>query len=72
MDLLIAAPDQWSGASDRDALQVEHGSLASLHSLLVQSIEAFSFIILLIDHQLPNVLSTYVPAVCLVFQDNGS
>lgn len=58
MELLIAAPDQWSGAADRDALQVEHTSLAALHSLLVQSIEAFSFIVLLIDHQLPNVLST--------------
>jgi hypothetical protein len=61
LQLFIASPDQWSGAADMDAIQAEHTSLSSLQVLLKQCIEAFAFLVLLIDHQLSNVLSTYAP-----------
>lgn len=49
---------QWSDKNDAEAFQVEMESIASLRSLLVQTIEAISFILLLIDYRLPDVVAS--------------
>lgn len=50
--------DQWSGRSEAEANQAEQESAACLKSLLTQTIEAISFILLLIDYKLPDVVAS--------------
>lgn len=56
-----ASVDQASDqSSDAQAWKVEQSSLAALVGLVAQSIEAVSFILLLIDYKLPEILAKYV------------
>lgn len=50
--------DQWSGRSEAEANQAEQDSIACLRSLLTQTIQAISFILLLIDYKLPDVVAS--------------
>lgn len=48
---------------DEDAQRAEQQSLFDLHSLLLQSIEAIQFVLLLIDHDIDSLLETYVTTI---------
>ncbi|GAA6061215.1 hypothetical protein JCM10212_001536 [Sporobolomyces blumeae] len=59
--LFTHLPDSSRSSPNTPAYQAEQKSLAALRQLLVQSVEAISFILLLIDYQLPEIVSVCDP-----------
>ncbi|GAA5897156.1 hypothetical protein JCM5296_002241 [Sporobolomyces johnsonii] len=59
--LFTHVPDSSRSSPNSAAYQAEQASLASLRLLLTQSVEAISFILLLIDYQLPEIVASCAP-----------
>jgi hypothetical protein len=60
-NLFTNLPDSSRSSHDSSPFQAEQRSLNSLRLLLIQSVEAISFILLLIDYQLPEIVSACSP-----------
>ncbi|GAA5897035.1 uncharacterized protein JCM6883_006558 [Sporobolomyces salmoneus] len=56
-NLFTSLPDSSRTGQDSTPFQAEQRSLNALRLLLIQSVEALSFILLLIDYQLPEIVS---------------
>ncbi|GAA5859313.1 hypothetical protein JCM1840_004558 [Sporobolomyces johnsonii] len=56
--LFTHVPDSSRSSPNSAAYQAEQASLASLHLLLTQSVEAISFILLLNDYQIPEIAAS--------------
>ncbi|CEQ42380.1 SPOSA6832_04172, partial [Sporobolomyces salmonicolor] len=59
--LFTHVPDSSRSSPSSAAYQAEQASLGSLRLLLTQSVEAISFILLLIDYQLPEIVASCAP-----------
>ncbi|GAA5951998.1 hypothetical protein JCM3765_005163 [Sporobolomyces pararoseus] len=60
-NLFTNLPDSSRISHDSSPFQAEQRSLNALRLLLIQSVEAISFILLLIDYQLPEIVSACSP-----------
>jgi nuclear pore complex protein Nup155 len=49
---------QWSDRSEIEAFQIEMQLINALRALLTQTVEAISFVLLLIDYKLPDVVAS--------------
>ncbi|GAA99883.1 uncharacterized protein L969DRAFT_51354 [Mixia osmundae IAM 14324] len=59
--VFLLTPDAGNGRPEQESVAVEQDSLAALRVLLTQTVEAISFVLLLIDYRLPDVLATCAP-----------
>lgn len=50
--------DQWTGRNEVEAQQAEQENIGAIRMLLTQSIEAISFVLLLVDYKLPEVVAS--------------
>jgi nuclear pore complex protein Nup155 len=60
-DIFQPIPEQYLNNQGGHLLQAERASLIGLRSLLIQAVEALSFILLLIDFRLPDIVATCSP-----------
>ncbi len=63
--LFVSAPGEQVGTrhnNEQDAWKIENGSYSQLHSLLTRTVEALSFVLLLIDYHVEDLTAQYVSA----------